>query len=248
MSEVENATAYLVEFYPEMAAILDLPSIQLASKSFMQPALKLFKADVVYRCKFKGSEEELYFVLLWEHKSKPDKYVAIQVGLYILLTLYEMTKAEDPKLEPILPLVFYNGKEDWQPKTIVELFEEHPFFDTFKQYLPTFDFLFNNISSLSTEELLQLQVSYFSRAMTAMAFRFRPGLLLKNISFIFEENDRDRLLTLAVFFFAVIDRSPNYIQEQIKNIEFTTKSKVMSTLAQLKAEGKIEGILYFKRV
>lgn len=61
-----------------------------------------------------------YFCLLFEHKSKPDKYVAVQVGLYIMELLSSMVKKQGRELEPVLPLIFYNGKEKWVPQTSVQ--------------------------------------------------------------------------------------------------------------------------------
>ncbi|MFK7979639.1 MAG: Rpn family recombination-promoting nuclease/putative transposase [Saprospiraceae bacterium] len=142
MRETENARAYLVNFYPSIADLLDLDSLQLSNTSFTNPKFKSFDSDIVYRCRFKGTEKAIYFSLLWEHKSEPEEYVAIQVGLYIMQALYTLEKSKDTELEPIIPLIFYNGKTSWQPKTITELFQQHPFFDSIKDYLPNFQFLF----------------------------------------------------------------------------------------------------------
>ena len=43
---------------------------------------------------------------------------------------------------------------------------------------------------------------------------------------------------MATYFFAVIERTTKTIQEVVENLEFTTKSKVMSTLNLLRAEGR----------
>lgn len=49
-------------------------------------------------------------------------------------------------------------------------------------------------------------------------------------------------MKIATYFFAIIERSPKRIKEIVENIEFTTKSKIMSTLALIKKEGRAEGI------
>jgi len=242
MREAENARAYLVNFYPKLAKKLDTNSLELANTSFVNPQFKVFDSDIVYRCRFKDSSEQLYFSLLWEHKTLPDKEVAIQVGLYIYQALYSLVKDKDRNLEPVIPLLFYNGKEKWEPKTIRELFKDHPFFDTFQQYLPNFDFLFKNITDTPHEELLAIEERFFRSAMIAMANRYKADLLIEYISIIFEEDDQDRLKSMATYFFAVIERSSKGIQQVVDNLEFTTKSKIMSTLTMLREEGKLEGI------
>ncbi len=242
MRETENARAYLVNFYSEIAATLDLDTLHLVNTSFTNNQFKTFDSDIVYRCQFKHSKEKLYFSLLWEHKSESEEHVCIQVGLYIMQALYTLAKDKNTKLEPVLPLIFYNGKEAWEPKTIRQLFQEHPFFDSFETYLPNFQFLFKNISATAHEELLAIKERFFRSAMVAMSNRFKADLLIDHISIIFEEDNKERLLSIATYFFAIVERSPKKIQEAVENLEFTTKSKIMSTLTLLREEGKEIGI------
>ena len=125
MSDPEVAKSYIKHFYPEIAQIATLESLRLENSVSIRPNLKQFEADVIYRCRFKGEEvAHFYFCLLFEHKSKPDKHVAVQVGLYIMELLSRMVKKRGRRLEPVLPLIFYNGKEKWVPQTLGELFEE----------------------------------------------------------------------------------------------------------------------------
>ena len=112
MSDVENAKAHLETFYKEIAAIADLDTLAQETDEFIRSNLKIFRSDIIYRCRLKNKEDHFYFSLIWEHKSQPEEEVAIQVGLYIFEFLYKLSKAKDRKIEPILPLIFYNGKED----------------------------------------------------------------------------------------------------------------------------------------
>ncbi|HMQ49507.1 MAG TPA: Rpn family recombination-promoting nuclease/putative transposase [Saprospiraceae bacterium] len=241
MRDKENATMYLLNFYPEIAALLDIQTLHLENFSFINPAFKTFHSDIIYRCQFKSTDEFLFFALLWEHKLEPEEFIAIQLGIYIFQAMYQTSKGEKRRIEPILPLVFYNGKEKWQPKTVRDLFRDKPYFEDFKTYIPDFSFLFKDIANAPQEELIKLQGRFFRSAMFAMANRFRADLLIENISFIFEEENKDRLYGIATYFFAIIERSPQKFQEEIENLEFTVKSKVMSTLAMLLEEGRVEG-------
>jgi len=243
MREPENARAYLLNFYPQLSQQLDLDSLQLGDTTFINPQFKTFDSDIVYRCRFKDASEELYFSLLWEHKAYPEEEVGIQMGLYILQALYTLSKDKDKKLEPVIPLLFYNGKNKWEPKTIKELFQEHRFFDTFKAYLPNFDFLFKNITGTPHEELLAIEDRFLRSAMIAMASRYNADLLIEYISIIFEDDDQDHLKFMATYFFAVIERSSEEIKKAVENLEFTIKSKIMSTLTILRAEGFQIGFL-----
>ena len=113
MSDPEVAKNYIQHFYPEIAHIAALESLRLENSVSIRPNLKQFEADVIYRCRFEGEKEaHFYFCLLFEHKSKPDKYVAVQVGLYIMELMLRSVKEAGRELDPVLPIIFYNGKKN----------------------------------------------------------------------------------------------------------------------------------------
>ncbi|MCI4651554.1 Rpn family recombination-promoting nuclease/putative transposase, partial [Phaeodactylibacter sp.] len=244
MSDPEVVKAYLQHFYPEIAAIADLNTLQQQNTQSMRPNLKLFSADVVYRCQLKGgSGQHFHFCLLFEHKSEPDEHVAVQIGLYIFLLLREQVKAQKQPLEPVLPLLFYNGKATWRPKRIREIFRGHPGCEVLKPYLPDFDFLFEDAHRLPPEVLLKLDLSYFRSTVLSMALRHKPDLIFEYIAFIFEgAEDSDQVLSIITYILGVAERSPKRFLEELENTEFTTKPNVMSTLEQLLEMGREEGL------
>ena len=244
MSDPEVVRAYLQHFYPEIAGIADLNTLQQQNTQSMRPNLKLFSADVVYRCQLKGgSGQHFHFCLLFEHKSEPDELVAVQIGLYIFLLLREQVKAQKQPLEPVLPLLFYNGKATWRPKRIREIFKGHPGCEVLKPYLPDFDFLFEDAHRLPPEALLKLDLSYFRSTILSMAFRHKPDLIFEYIEVIFEgAEDSDQVLSIITYILGVAERSPKRFLEELENTEFTTKPNVMSTLEQLLEMGREEGM------
>jgi len=244
MSDPEVVKAYLEYFYPKIAAIADLSTLQQKKVQSLRPNLKLFSADVVYRCQLEGgSGEHFYFCLLFEHKSEPDEHVAVQIGLYIFLLLREQVKAKKQPLEPVLPLLFYNGKATWQPKRIREIFKGHPGYEVLKPYLPDFRFLFEDAYRLPPEELLKLDLSYFRSTVLSMALRHKPDLIFEYIEVIFEgAEDSDQVLSIITYILGVAERSPKRFLEELENTEFTTKPNVMSTLEQLLEMGREEGL------
>ena len=244
MSDPEVVKAYLEHFYPKIAAIANLSTLQQQKVQSLRPNLKLFSADVVYRCQLKGgSGEHFYFCLLFEHKSEPDEHVAVQIGLYIFLLLREQVKAKKQPLEPVLPLLFYNGKTKWQPKRVREIFKGHPGYEVLKPYLPDFRFLFEDAYRLPPEELLKLDLSYFRSTVLSMALRHKPDLIFEYIEVIFEgAEDSDQVLSIITYILGVAERSPKRFLEELENTEFTTKPNVMSTLEQLLEMGRKEGL------
>jgi len=244
MSDPEVVKAYLEYFYPKIAAIADLSTLQQQKVQSLRPNLKLFSADVVYRCQLKGeSGAHFHFCLLFEHKSEPDEYVAVQIGLYIFLLLREQVKAKKQPLEPVLPLLFYNGKATWRPKRIREIFKGHPGYEVLKPYLPDFRFLFEDAHRLPLEELLKLDLSYFRSTVLSMVLRHKPDLIFEYIEVIFEgAEDSDQVLSIITYILGVAERSPKRFLEELENTEFTTKPNVMSTLEQLLEMGREQGL------
>jgi len=169
MKKKRNAAAYIRTFAKEWEEVLDLRTLKIQQETFIVPDLKTFAADILYKCRFKGSEKELTISFLWENKSRPDDFISIQVGLYLFISYYNQVKNKKKKLEPIIPLLFYNGKQDWRPKKITELFENHPFFPEIEPYLPDFGFNFTNVTIVPSELLRQIETDFFRSAMISMS-------------------------------------------------------------------------------
>jgi predicted transposase/invertase (TIGR01784 family) len=243
MSDPEVVKGYIQHFYPEIARIADLSSLSLENSVRLRPNLKRFEADVIYRCRFQGAaDDHFYFCLLFEHKSKPDKYIAVQVGLYIMELLSSIVKKRGRKLEPVLPLIFYNGKEKWVPQTLGGLFQGHPHHATLKPYIPDFRFLFQDATRLSPEELPQLDLSYFRSVLMTMAFRHRQHLIFKHLQLIFDGTDgKEKVSAVTTYILGVAERSEEEFLKQIKDTTFTIKPEVMSTLEQILERGRKEG-------
>jgi len=244
MSKPEVAKRYIEHFYPDIARITDLDSLKLESSLSIQPSLREFKADVIYRCRLKQSEEQhLYFCLLLEHKSQPDKYVSVQVGLYIMELMLRSVKEAGRELEPVLPIIFYNGREKWAPLTLAELFASHPQLDLLEPYIPNFRFVFQDVSQLSTEELLQLDLSFFRSALMALSFRHQPYLIVKYLRLIFEGAEgKASVSALTHYILGVAERSEEEFKDIIENTDLEIIPDVMSTLEQILTRGRKEGM------
>ncbi|MEQ8702908.1 MAG: Rpn family recombination-promoting nuclease/putative transposase [Phaeodactylibacter sp.] len=244
MSDPQVVSDYLIYFYPAIAAIADLKSLKQEQTTAIHPNLQLFNADVVFRCRFKGEEgSSFYFCLLFEHKSKPEKYVAIQVGLYVFQLMYNVVKQGRREPEPVLPVVFYNGKESWSPKTIGALFDKAPYYETIKEYLPDFNFLFEDVGRLSPEAMAKLELSYFRSLLLTMSMRHKPDLIIQYLDVIFEgATDKDKMRATITYILGVAERSPAAFMKDLEQIEFTTKPDAMSTLEQFLELGREEGV------
>ena len=233
-----NAKAYLQHFYPAISKQIDLETLTLESDSFLSSQFELFKADIIYRCRWKDSEESLYFSLIWEHKLQPETYVSIQIGLYIFLAMHKMVQEKGRPLEPILPLLFYNGKRNWQPKTIHQLFQKKAYFDFFKPFLPNFSFLFQNITLIPTEKILAIEIAFFRSALLAMANRNNRDLFIQHLNVIFDVEDDHQFNLIFIYFVAIMDSPPEELKQIVNKNLKTNQDKFMSSLEMLLKEGE----------
>ena len=140
-------------------------------------------------------------------------------------------------------LLFYNGKEKWQPKTVNDLFNDYPYYNQFKQFLPSFDFLFKNILDVPTTTLLKIEEAFLRNALVAMASRHDFNLIIQNINVIFDEQLDYQFKSIFTYIYGVTEPSKenmNAIVEQIKSID--SKSKAKSALELLLREGEEIGL------
>ncbi|MEM6965991.1 MAG: Rpn family recombination-promoting nuclease/putative transposase [Bacteroidota bacterium] len=241
MRKKEGAAEYLKTHYSELAELLDLETLTIQPEKEYIPDFRSFDSDISYKCQFKNSDQKVNINFIWENKSSPESHVSIQLGLYLFLRYYDMVNNNDKKLEPIIPLIFYNGAEDWIPKRVSELFEDHPFFDFFQSYLPDYNFHFTNIREVPESELLKIEMAFFKSAMIAMANKHNYNLLIQKLSIIFDLDDDDNTISIGKYVFGIYERLPEQVKKDVAQLDYKTKSKIMSTLEMLKEEGRVEG-------
>ena len=134
---------------------MDLDSLHLESTSYVDEDLKNHFSDLVFSVLIKGHDFPAARVyLLFEHKSSPDAMVGMQILRYMALQwkeLFDQNKLINGKLPPILPIVVYQGREDWwHAKTSFPDMVDIPS-DAFRPYIPDFAFAFFNIRGMDEE-------------------------------------------------------------------------------------------------
>ena len=134
---------------------VDLDSLHLESTSYVDEDLKNHFSDLVFSVLIKGHEFPAARVyLLFEHKSSPDAMVGMQILRYMALQwkeLFDQNKLINGKLPPILPIVVYQGREDWwHARTSFPDMVDIPS-DAFMPYIPDFAFAFFNIRGMDEE-------------------------------------------------------------------------------------------------
>lgn len=210
---------------------------------------------MVFRVVISGKEG--YISFLFEHKSYPDKAIAIQLLKY-MAEIWEtkMKKEEVSELPIVIPLVVYHGESKWRfPLHLggfLNGFEEMP--QHVKEYLPNFHYLLYDLSDYSDEEIkgnaqLRIMLKLLRDVFTKSNEEFLQSFY-EAIQALQEVEDKQKgieffEITLRYVFNAVRDLTKKDMEQIVQQIEttFPEGSEVAMTLADiLREEGMQEGL------
>lgn len=127
-SDPEEAESFLrAHLPPALVERLDWSTLALTETSFVDDVLAESESDLLYTVQMRATGEPLYLYLLFEHQSKPDKWMRFRLLKY-MCRIWDESFKEHPDqalLRPIVPLVFYQGESRWRYSTeFADLFAE----------------------------------------------------------------------------------------------------------------------------
>ena len=203
------------------------------------------------------SGKEGYISFLFEHKSYPDKAIAIQLLKYMAeIWEMKMKKEEVSELPIVIPLVVYHGKSKWRfPLHLggfLNGFEEMP--QNVKEYLPNFHYLLYDLSDYSDEEIkgnaqLRIMLKLLRDVFTKSTEEFLRSFYEASHALQEIEDKQKGIeffeITLRYVFNAVRDLTKKDMEQIVQQIEttFPEGSEVAMTLADiLREEGMQEGL------
>ena len=152
-SRKEIAINFLSTYLPELITQqIDLDTLTISKDSFVDKELRHHFSDLLYTVNYR--QKDLHLYLLFEHKSSPDHWIALQLLRY-MVRIWEQFRKQQPKvklLPAIIPLVLYHGRSTWQiPKKFSALLTQDD--DFLKQYTPDFQYLLYDFSFRSNEQI-----------------------------------------------------------------------------------------------
>jgi predicted transposase YdaD len=154
------ATDYFRTTLPEhLVQKLDFSTLQQQPCSYLSGELRWSISDVVYSCTIAGSQTKVEVCLLIEHKSYRDKYTPLQIGSYLYSGYLQQVKQGRKQLSPIIPVLFYHGKQKWEYHTTEELFGN--LHEELLPYIPDFQYIYHNLRELPDEDLRALDNRFF---------------------------------------------------------------------------------------
>ena len=110
--------------------------LELIEKSFISEELVRREADLVFKVNLK--ERSAYLYILMEFQSTPDKAIPVRMLNYITMFYdFLMRKNKAGMLPPVLPLLIYNGRRNWNvPLRLEEMIA--PYLPD--RYIPHFEY------------------------------------------------------------------------------------------------------------
>lgn len=166
-------------------ARLEGESLTKLPDSYVDEQLQEQLTDVVYQCQVRDREHPVNLVFLLEHKSYVPTYPHLQLLRY-MLNLWEKQVRTGKPLSPIIPMVVYHGRHDWE----VKRFEEYLSIQGegwLRQYLPDFSYHLTNLRRESDDQIeQQYEALILRKAFLLMKWVFQKGLS-EQAKRIFEE-------------------------------------------------------------
>ena len=233
----------------ELLQVLDLDSIRVLKESYIQDDLTEYFSDLVFELDLKESKTNTTdVVLLFEHKSSPDKNVLFQLGHYMFSHWFKKIRNSEP-IKPIIPIIYYQGRQRWIVPSLKEIFGEVD--EIVQAYIPDIHYEFIGLHSLSERTIEKMRDGLVGVAMMAQKWRSNPVRMKQDLERIFKlfplsHGDRNFFQMVAVYIIRVTEVSAVELMSTVTDIPGPVKADIMSTYDLLIEEGikrgKQEGI------
>ena len=208
--EKENIRGLVEIVASELVDFLDFNRIKEHNRSHITDTLKELESDMIFSVPFQSDvdTDELIIYILIEHQSTVDPMMGFRV-LYYMCQIWDeqrrdLEASDVPKrkwrLQPILPIVFYTGKQRWQ--TPINLTEIMDLPQILGRFVPSFDTLFLGVMDKDPSELTKSDNPF--------------GRLLKVLQH--ERANEDSIREAMHEVFAHIDRLDSVSASQLRNV------------------------------
>ena len=248
-SRRENAISLIQNVLPESVQNhMQLDTLQVEPGSYVDEKLSRHFADLIFSIHLKSGTTSRVYCLL-EHKSSPEYLVALQILRYMALEWHEMVKNKKitgNKLPPIIPIVVYQGHEDWDAGLNFQDVVDFPDED-FKAYAPDFEYLLWDLNHVDAHNLQgSLVFKYYAQICKSLTSEELPKDIYDLVKALYQTLGTKNAIEYIQIFFNYLVKS----SEQVNKTNFKQAlkqlpeggDKVMATLAeQWMKEGEIRG-------
>ncbi len=237
----------LVEFLPkDLLDKLDLNTLEIDPNSYIDDELKETFSDLVWSCRLKNNQQQRKIAFLFEHKSYKPAYPHFQINDY-QRNAWKAQIAANQQPVPILPIIFYHGKEKWVVESFDSYFGEVE--AEMLRFLPCFDYILINLQDYSDGYIKNLQSIFLQK--TFLAFKHYLDkqyleihiveLLFHNFSNAKNELTRSFISIISVYLRAISGITREQLIEKVKQSDNILKPEAMSYVEEFIEEGKLIG-------
>ena len=153
-ADVEIARDFLENYLPApILKMVELENLEIQPGTYVDKKLKKFSTDMLFKTTINKREGYVYF--LFEHKSYPDRLVALQLLTYMVQIWNQKVNRENATHIPmIIPMVIYHGKSKWNIGTLEDLILDFDLLpEEAKQMIPDYHYQVYDLSRYSDEEI-----------------------------------------------------------------------------------------------
>lgn len=240
---------YCENFLPkELADKLQLDHLKRVPDTFVDRKLRAHFSDMVYRCPFGSSGNEVLLTLLFEHKSYMPKFPHLQLLRYMMNAWEnEVKKIKEKKdqsqflLTPIIPIIIYHGKLTWKVRPFKDYF--HATQDSaLARFVPEFPYLLTDVEDYPPEMVQQMDWGWLGALM--MAFLLSKDEEKSETYFeliwhyLYEKTEQrlDLRSEFFVYFVKTLKVKPQKIQQMITQLPPSLRKKDLTTFEQMIAQ------------
>lgn len=151
-SDLASARSFLQNYLPEKVLdVARLDTLEICKDSFIEPDLKDYYSDMLYKVEFGESSGYIYF--LFEHKSFPDRNIHLQLLEYMVkIWRLGQKQGRRGKLPIVVPLVLYHGRSRWRINENFLSGFNGPV-EPLVEYIPDFKYVLYDLSEYSDEQI-----------------------------------------------------------------------------------------------
>ncbi|MEI6260682.1 MAG: Rpn family recombination-promoting nuclease/putative transposase [Deltaproteobacteria bacterium] len=187
-SDPVEAVSFFQAYLPDaMTARIDWNTLVLKENSFIDEEFHGSESDILFQAKLKDRGKDIFLYVLFEHQSKPDKWVRFRLLKY-MCRIWDASFKEFPKqkkLIPVLPAVFYQGNSRWNYSTqFSDLFH-----DTLKDvdFVPRFSHVLTDQSGFSNDEIKGALKARIAQLLMKAAFHGKIREIFSTLSALMSE-------------------------------------------------------------
>ncbi|GAB1410110.1 Rpn family recombination-promoting nuclease/putative transposase [Desulfovibrionales bacterium] len=231
---------------PAVRRHMDLDTLSLCKDSFVSADKSTFYSDLLYKVAT-TSKQDAFIYLLFEHKSTPDRFTALQMLRYMVeiweqyLDQHQATSS----LPCIVPIVVYHGPSRQQGITMGELVNL-PDADL-KIYLPDFALDFLDFSPKTDRKIKgQILTQLFIHCLQAKNEPRAVHRLIEIFTLIAQLDDSatsmEWIRSIFIYINQVMDIDKDVVTKMTKlHLTAPKEDAIMTIAEQWRREGRMEG-------